>query len=374
MKFIIRRDLLLKSLNNLSKVFNNKQLLPVLNNFKFSLRRDKLEILASNNETSIIDSIDTIYEKGDKVFDYQTTGDCLIPYRVLEIIRKLSGDNVSIDCIDDSYITIDDGNTSFKVNTIRVREYPDFVLSLAGDVIETDAKEFAKSIQQVAFAASNKDTTNLLTGVNITTKNRKLILSATDTARLSRKTIDIASNVENKVTVPAKTLYDVSRMCENASTVQIGFQATRIFFRIGSMIVFTSLIAGDYPNLDGILANRFTIDLRVSAKEIISALERISLLFLDKQTFARFRITTTEFKITSKSQEFGSAVENINNFKFDNQLFEINVDCDNILQGIRAIGKEEIIFKFTGELKPLFVVSPDEPNLILAITPLRMVR
>ena len=100
-------------------------------------------------------------------------------------------------------------------------------------------------------------------------------------------------------------------------------------------------------------------------------MERVALLFIDKQTYAKFKVSASEFKITSRSPQFGSTVENINNYKFESQPFEINVDCDCVTQAIRAIGKENIIFKFTGERKPLFIVSEDEPDLIQVITPLK---
>lgn len=373
MKFIIKRELLLKSLNNVSKVFGSKLLLPVLGNYKFSLRREKLEILAYNGETIILDSIDTIDEYGEKVFEYTSTGECLVPNRVLEIVRKLTGDNISIDCIDDSILSIDDGNSSFKLNTVPTKEYPYISLDLTTDSVEVNAKEFGRSVQQVAFAASNKDTTNILTAVNIFTKERKFVLSATDGARLSRKTIDIGSTKEFVANVPSKVLIDVARMSEGHETIVIGFEPKKIYFRLGSMIIFSTLIAGDYPNLNGILASKYTIDLHTSAKEIISALDRVALLFIDKQTSAKLKISGSEFKITSKSPQFGSVVENITNYSFDSQAFEINVDCDYITQAIRAIGKENITFKFTGETKPLFVVSDDEPNLVQVITPLRVV-
>ena len=374
MKFIIKRDLLLKSLNNVSKVFSTKVLLPVLNNFKFSLRREKLEILASNGETTISDSIDTVNELGEKVFEFTSVGECLVPHRVLEIIRRLTGENISIDCLDDSILAIDDGNTSFKLNTIPSKEYPFISLELSMDSIEVNGKEFAKSVSQVAFAASNKDTTNVLTSVNVFTKDRKFVLSATDGARLSRKTIDIGSPKEFQANIPSKTIIDVSRMAEAHETIIIGFEQKKIYFRLGSMIVFSTLIAGDYPNLNGILSSRYTIDLQTNSKEIISALDRVSLLFVDKQTSAKFKVSASEFKITSKSPQFGSVVENILSYQFDNSPFEINVDCDYVTQAIRAIGKDNIIFKFTGETKPLFIVSDDEPNLIQVITPLRVVR
>lgn len=373
MKFIIKKDLLLKSLNNVSRVLGGKAILPVLYNFKLSLTSDKLEILASNGETTILDSIDVKDEDDNTLIDVRNTGECLLNYRGLEIIRRLASNEISFDCIDDSILIIDDGNSSFKLNTIPAKEYPSIPLNLSSDSFEMSAKEFAKSINQVAFAASNKDTSNVLVAVNIQIKDGKMILSATDAARLSRKIMHIDSNKTFNVNVPSKIMLDVAKMCENAENIIIGFENRRVYFKLNKLIMFSTLISGDYPNLNGILNAKYTIDLHVSGKEIISAMERVSLLFIDKQTAARLKVSINEFKITSKSSQFGSVVENINSFSFDSQPFEINVDCDFVIQAIRAIGQDEIIFKFTGETKPLFITSDKEPDLVQVITPLRVV-
>ena len=68
-----------------------------------------------------------------------------------------------------------------------------------------------------------------------------------------------------------------------------------------------------------------------------------------KSKNGRYKQMKAEFKITSKSPQFGSVVENISNYQFDSQAFEINVDCDYVTQAIRAIGKENISFKFSFE-------------------------
>ena len=44
----------------------------------------------------------------------------------------------------------------------------------------------------------------------------------------------------------------------------------------------------------------------------------------------------------------------------------ISLGCDK-----NRVDLENIIFKFTGERKPLFIVSEDEPDLIQVITPLK---
>ena len=53
MKFTIKKELLLDSLIKVSKALSTKNLIPVLGGIKFELKRKKLTLTASDNESGI---------------------------------------------------------------------------------------------------------------------------------------------------------------------------------------------------------------------------------------------------------------------------------------------------------------------------------
>lgn len=373
MKFIIKKPLILNALSTVGRVFQtSKVALPILNNFKISVSKDNLIIVAANGETTIQTKIDTTDENGDQIINVDTEGEFLLNNRSTEMIRKLAGSDVEFDLIDNSFILISDGNSEFRLNSERVKEYPDLDLSINKDFVNLDINQFIKAVNQVSFAASNKEMANILSAVNIKIKDKKLIMSATDANRLSRKIIDIDSDKEIEINIPSKTLIDISRMCENKSSLLISFDPRRATFKIDDTIVFSNLLTGSYPNLDTILAPKYTIDCLVNSKELIDAMGRVSLLFIDRQTAARLVISPNEFKIVARSPQFGSIEDKIKDYKFDSQEFEISLDCDYVVSALRAFDCQYVKLQFTGEVKPMFIRSDDEPNLVQVVTPLRI--
>lgn len=373
MKFMIKKPLILNALSTVGRVFQtSKVALPILNNFKISVSKDNLIIVAANGETTIQTKIDTTDENGDQIINVDTEGEFLLNNRSTEMIRKLAGSDVEFDLIDNSFILISDGNSEFRLNSERVKEYPDLDLSINKDFVNLDIQQFIKAVNQVSFAASNKEMANILSAVNIKIKDKKLIMSATDANRLSRKIIDIDSDKEIEINIPSKTLIDISRMCENKKTLLISFDSRRATFKIDDTIVFSNLLTGSYPNLDTILAPKYTIDCLVNSKELIDAMGRVSLLFIDRQTAARLVISPNEFKIIARSPQFGSIEDKIKDYKFDSQEFEISLDCDYIVSALRAFDCQYVKLQFTGEVKPMFIRSDDEPNLVQVVTPLRI--
>lgn len=373
MKFMIKKPLILNALSTVGRVFQtSKVALPILNNFKISVCKDNLIIVAANGETTIQTKIDTTDENGDQIINVDTEGEFLLNNRSTEMIRKLAGSDVEFDLIDNSFILISDGNSEFRLNSERVKEYPDLDLSINKDFVNLDIQQFIKAVNQVSFAASNKEMANILSAVNIKIKDKKLIMSATDANRLSRKIIDIDSDKEIEINIPSKTLIDISRMCENKKSLLISFDSRRATFKIDDTIVFSNLLTGSYPNLDTILAPKYTIDCLVNSKELIDAMGRVSLLFIDRQTAARLVISPNEFKIIARSPQFGSIEDKIKDYKFDSQEFEISLDCDYIVSALRAFDCQYVKLQFTGEVKPMFIRSDDEPNLVQVVTPLRI--
>ena len=96
MKFIIKKDILIKALSDTGKVFSmGKVAVPILNNFKFTVEKDFIEILASNGDTTILNKLDVFDDDGNEVVSVESNGEFLISFRITEIVKKLNGETIS---------------------------------------------------------------------------------------------------------------------------------------------------------------------------------------------------------------------------------------------------------------------------------------
>ena len=158
MKFIINRESLLKSLTMVGRAIASKNIIPALSNYKMVLLKDQLEITGSNGDVSIVDKISAVDTDGSTVISVEREGSCLAVGRLGEIIRKMSGYEVSIELIDGSVLKVGDGKSSFKLVTMNTDEFPSFDFSTKQECeIQIKTEEFLKCSNQVAFAASTKD-------------------------------------------------------------------------------------------------------------------------------------------------------------------------------------------------------------------------
>ena len=127
---------------------------PAFLNFKLDMKEDNLEITGSNNDLTIKSSLPVQTEDNIIISDY-TCGSTLISAKyLLDIVRKLDSDTLTIEVIDEVIARISDEKSKFQLNSMRSEEYPDLDLSISGKKVMFPCDDFKRIINQVAFAAS----------------------------------------------------------------------------------------------------------------------------------------------------------------------------------------------------------------------------
>ena len=186
MRFTINRENFLKALNTASKAISSKSPIPVMTNFKLSLYDDVLSVLASNNEISIKTDIPSLIED-KRIINDSEEGSTLVASKYLtEIVRKIEGEVISFEVIDETIAQISDLRSNFKLNSIRPEEYPDIDLHGNGTSFVLTVDQFKTIVDQTAFAASTKEQRPILTaGKSISLRAKRALSVAVATNLLS---------------------------------------------------------------------------------------------------------------------------------------------------------------------------------------------
>src|SRR5699024_11036274 len=102
MKFRINRLKLLNALSKTTKAVSVRSPLPVLTGIKFDLQPDGLILTGSDSDITIQTKIET----SDDLVIEQTGGVVLNSRYILEIVRKIDSDEISLEIIDGSLTRI----------------------------------------------------------------------------------------------------------------------------------------------------------------------------------------------------------------------------------------------------------------------------
>ncbi len=373
MRFTIQRDAFLKGLTIAGKAIGSKSPIPVMMNFKLTLTIEGLSILGSNNEITIKTLVPTMVGEEKLIFDPEY-GSTLVSSKYLtDIVRKIEGDQIQFEVIDNTIVKIKDNRSNFKLNSIRPEEYPEIDLTDQGVTIKLEKNAFQTFVNQTAFAASTKEQRPILTAVNLQADNNALVATATDSARLARKEIYFDESYSFSANIPAKTLTEVSKLIEteNVADMTLSVSETKVLFSFANTIVSSRLITGDYPQTKNIVPKTFNYFLEVNAQEFISAMERVSLLLSEKENVVKLTMSDEAIEVSTKSSQVGSAVERLNVCQYNGDRLEVSFNANYVIDAIKACGSEDVTLAFLGEMKP-FVIRNDQDNTqIQLVTPMR---
>ena len=204
-------------------------------------------------------------------------------------------------------------------------------------------------VNQTAFAASLKEQRPILTALNLEARDGILTATATDSARMARKTLNIPQEVEFLANVPAKMMVEVSHLLEGKDSLDIAFSDKKALFTIGTTIVATRLIAGDYPNTKNIA----------------------NILSIDRENVVDLSMSEDGVEISAKSSQVGSAVEKIDTFRYVGQNLKVSFNSEFVIAAVKALGSADVTFAFVGEMKPFVVENASDDSIVQIVTPVR---
>lgn len=368
MQFRILRTELLNALNKVSRAVSNKSPLPVLTGIKFELTEEALILTGSDSDISI----ETIISKNEDVLEITKPGSVVLTaHYISEIIRKIESEFIDIQMLDGTLTQIKGEHSEFNLNGIKAIDYPRIDLNRQGEHFTIDSLILKTLINQTVFATSDKENRPILTGVNFRADQGTLNCIATDSYRLARKTIEIDPKLQFNITIPAKSLVEISRIIEKVEDIDVYVSDRKILFALNQVMVQTRLIDGSFPDTSRLVPTEFAYDLRVDSHDVLGAIDRASLLASDGNNIVKLSLDPNHTIISSKSQAIGSVEEEIDSAFFKGEPLEISFSSKYVSDAIRAIGDNKIKILFTGSMQPFIIQSVEDESLLQLVLPVR---
>lgn len=369
MKFIVKKEILLESLNNTARAISTKNLIPILTGIKFDLKEDGLYLYASDTDVSI-----RTYISKDKLTSLDEVGSIVIGGKyIVEIIRKLPNTDISIEVIDGYKLIISTDNTEFNLNGVNPNEFPNLDLDETKEPIVINTEVFKEMINQTVFATSPSETRPLLTGINFRINGNELEVLATDSYRLARKLVTIDHEIENDVNIviPGKNLVELSKMLDDEdSTLEIHLFSNKVLFKYGNMVFLSRLLSGTYPTTSNIIPKDFNIELECSFDDLFNMIDRASLLTSDREkNTIKLSLNKNELMISSNSPEIGKVEEKIT-VESDKEI-NISFSSKFMLDAIKSFNKEKIIICMNNDSSPIVIKNSEDTSLVQLVLPIK---
>ena len=369
MKIIIKKELLLDSLNKVSKALSTKNLVPALAGIKFDLKKEGLTLTASDNDITI----ETFIPKTEEM-KIEEEGSIIIQGKyILDIVRKIPDDNINIEVFDETKIIISTNNSEYNLNGIDKRDYPNIKLEESKNPIIIDSKDFKKMVNQTSFATSNDESRPQLTGINFKLINNELECSATDSYRLSRKVLNIDNNTTEtfNIIIPSKNLIEFVKIIDD-DKIEIHIFNNKILFKMQNLLFQSRLINGSYPNTSNLLPKDSKLKIFVDINSLYNVIDRVSILTSDKEkNIVTLETNGNELTMKSSSVEIGRVEEKMIINKDNEEDIRISFSAKFMMEALKSFEGEKATINFVGEVNPIIIKDDKDENLLQLVLPIR---
>jgi DNA polymerase-3 subunit beta len=376
MKFIIQRDKLVQSVQDVMKAVSSRTTIPILTGIKIVANTEGVTLTGSDSDISI-ESFIPSEENGNEIVEIQQTGSIVLQARFFsEIVKKLPMDIVEIEVGNHQSTVIRSGKAEFNLIGLDAEEYPHLPQIEENNVFKIPTDLLKAMIRQTVFAVSTSETRPILTGVNWKLDNDDLVCIATDSHRLALRKAKI--NTENQssynVVIPGKSLSELSKILDDTSDlVEIVITENQVLFKAENLLFFSRLLDGNYPDTSRLIPSESKTNLTINSKEFLQAIDRASLLAKEARNNV-VKLTTLSqgmIEISSNSPEIGKVSEEIQTSEIQGEELKISFSAKYVMDALKALEGTEINVDFTGAMRPFLIRTTHDDSMLQLILPVR---
>ena len=371
MQFIVKRDVLLKSLNFVQGIVEKKNTLPILSNVLLELKNKKLSIVATDLDIIFYDEIDEV----KIIKEGSSTTSAAILY---DILRKIpSNSELNFELKSDNKLSLKSDNSDFNLLCLPIDNFPTFADEFEGNGVALNNKKFVKLLNKTIISISNDDTRHYLNGVflHLTEAHGRNFLTgvATDSHRLSSSSLEI-ENVENfsSLILPRKTVFQLSTLLtESGEQLEMQTSENKIKFNLGKIKLISKVIDGKFPDYKKVVPVNNKKILSVSSKDFINSIERVISVSLDRKEGVKLAIRKENIQLSVNSANSGEGNEIIN-AKFSSENLNISFNAKYLIDIISEIEDKDLKMYLNDSVSPVLIEDSSDKNSYFVIMPMKI--
>jgi len=371
MQFVVKRDILLKSLNFVQGIVEKKNTLPILSNVLLQLKDKKLLIVATDLDIIFYDEISEV----KVINEGSTTTSAAILY---DILRKISSNSeLNFDLKSENKLSLKSENADFNLLCLPTDNFPSFADEFEGQEIVLNNNRFLKLLNKTKISISNDDTRHYLNGIflHLTEAHGRNFLTgvATDSHRLSSSSLEI-DNIKNfsSLILPRKTVFQLcSLLTESDEELTMQTSDNKIKFSLGKTKLISKVIDGKFPDYKKVVPTVNDKTLVVSSEDFINSIERVASVSLDRKEGVKLQINKDNVQLSVNSANSGDGNEKIR-ANFNSENLNISFNSKYLIDIASEVEDKNLKMNFKDSTSPVLIEDISDKNSYYVIMPMKI--
>jgi DNA polymerase-3 subunit beta len=369
MKFSISSQDLLKHLNKSAGAISSNPVLPILEDFLFSIDDNVLTITATNLETSIISSVE-VHSDG--------IGIIAVPAKILLDTLKALPDQPITFTIDEETngIEITSAYGKYKLAGDNPEDFPEIPKVDSNDTIELDVSVVTNALNKSLFATSSDELRLAMTGVYFQVDFNKITFVATDAHKLVKYTYSgISTDQTGAFIIPKKSLSLLKAALPSEGTVHLSHNNSNAFFSIEGVELICRLIDTKYPDYNAVIPVDNPHSMIVRRVDFQNSLKRIAIYANKTTNQVALNINDGSLTISAQDLDFSNEATEQLTCEYTGEPLLIGFNARFLIEMLSVLDTDEVKFELsTPNRAGIMVPTEIEENedLLMLVMPVMM--
>ena len=366
MRLSISSTTLAARLSVLSKVFNSKNSMPILDCYLFDVRNKQLTITASDSENVMTTQLplDEADSEGTFAINNRT---------ILDAVKELPEQPLTIEVDMQTFaIKVFYQNGKYEFTGQSGEEFPR--MQQLGDnatAITVDSKTLNGDISRSIFATANEELRPVMNGIYFDLTKDALAIVASDGHKLVRtRNKSLKTEKPTAFILPKKPsalLKNVLAKNDDDVVIRFDERNANILFADGTLAC--RLIEGRYPNYNSVIPqdnpNRLTIDRMV----LIGALRRVLPFASDSSQQVRLHMETGKLVVSSEDIDFYTSAKEELACDYTGSPMDIGFKGTSLMDILNNIECGDVMLELADPSRPCLILPAEqsEPEDVLML-------
>lgn len=369
MRFTVAQADLMEALGRVAPAVPTKSTLPILSNVLLQLEENRLRMVATDLEVSVVTEAEVQGEE---------SGSVSVPAKKIgDIVRELEGLSLTITVDEGHHLMIDAGEGQYQVPGVSAQEFPSLPEVDSAATLGFPAEDLKSMINRTIFAVSRDELRPALTGVFFQVRPTELRCVATDGHRLVR-IIDQnfkAEGESRELILPVKALDMIRRNLPDKGDVELVVGGNQIMVRLEDATLYSRLIEGRYPHYESVIPQENHNKLVVSADLLTRAVKRAQIFANPINRQIVFHLTPEKVEISAEDVELGGKGREAVDARYEGEPQTIGYNAAYVLELLKQVETDEVQFDLGGPTQAGIVRPTDQKegeDFLMLVMPVRL--
>ena len=370
MKFNVSSSKLFSQLQAVSRVINNKNALPILDDVLFELAGNELKLTASDGETTVRTAIEVEgAEGGGKVASAAKL--------LLETLREFSEQPLAFTIDENNFaVNMVSQNGTYSFVGVNGNEYPEMPQDeVDAQVLTLPATTLQSAIEKTIFCTADDPLRPVMNGIYFDILEDNLTLVATDAHRLVRySNTSVKPGIVSNFILPKKPAALLKNLlAKEEAEVKVTFGQKNARFEFDKTIVLCRRIEGRFPNYNAVIPQSNQNVVTVDRQTMVNACKRVAVFANNGTAQLRLALSENQIKISAQDIDFSTSAEEMIACDYQGTAMAIGFKAPFLIDLLSTVGTTDVQLKLADPARAgliLPVGEEGEEDVLMLLMPM----